>query len=108
MLMKNIALDVITTYLRPLLLLLLAGLCMENGYGQSSNVYQPPVFTDNNRMQKIQAVFPVVDSLFHTYAVQHHYPGFAYGLVVDGQLVHSDALGYADVEKKTPATIHSL
>jgi len=108
MLMKNMVLDVITNCLRHLLLLLLACLCIEYGYSQSEKVYQPPVFTDNNRMQKIQAVFPLVDSLFHTYAVQHHYPGFAYGLVVDGQVVHSGAFGYTDVEKKTPATVHSL
>jgi CubicO group peptidase (beta-lactamase class C family) len=108
MLMKNIVLGIITKYLCNSLLLLLAGLCTTKVYSQSNNVYQPPVFTDGNRMQNIQAAFPVIDSLFHTYAVQHHYPGFAYGLVVDGQLVHSGAFGYTDVEKKTPATTQSL
>ncbi len=108
MLIKNIVLDITTKYLCKGLLLLLTGLCITKAYSQSDNLYQPPVFTDVNRMQKIESVFPVIDSLFHTYAVQHHYPGFVYGLVVDGQLVHSGAFGYTDVEKKTPATIHSL
>ena len=106
--MKNLFSAVITNNLRNFLLLLLAGVCMQKAYSQSNNEYSPPVFTDSNRIQKIEAAFPVMDSIFHTYAAQHHYPGFAYGLVVDGQLVHSGAFGYTDVEKKKPATVTSL
>src|SRR4051794_37223530 len=107
MLMKKTVLDIAARYMRNMLLLLLAGLCIEKGHSQSNSLYQPRVFTDNSRMQKIQAAFPVIDSLFHTYAVQHHYPGFVYGLVVDGQWVHAGAFGYTDIEKKTPATTQS-
>jgi CubicO group peptidase (beta-lactamase class C family) len=106
--MKNVCSDVITNNLLKLLLLLAAGIGMQKAYSQPNNSYQPPVFTDSDRMQKIEFTFPIIDSIFHTYAMQHHYPGFAYGLVVDGQLVHAGAFGYTDVEKKTPATVHSL
>lgn len=102
----NIVSDVITSNLHKLVLFLLLGAGMK-AYSQPNN-YQPPVFTDNNRVQKIEATFPLIDSIFHMYAAQHHYPGFSYGLIVDGQLVHASAFGYTDVEKKTPATIHSL
>src|SRR3954452_295113 len=98
MLMIKVGTNVITDCLRSLLLLLLAGICIEKAYTQPNNVYQPPVFTGSDRLQKIQAAFPVIDSLCRSYAMQHHYPGFTYGLVVDGQLVHSGALGYTDVE----------
>src|SRR4051812_37987998 len=108
MLMKNMVLGIITRHLRTSLLILLVGLCIEEAYSQPNNLYQPPVFTDSHRMQKIQAALPAIDSLFHAYAVQHHYPGFAYGLVVDGQLVHSGAFGYTDVDQKTSATNMSL
>jgi CubicO group peptidase (beta-lactamase class C family) len=106
--MKNIFSDVVTNNLRNVLLLLMAGVCMQKAYSQPNNSYQPPVFTDSLRMQKIESTFPIIDSIFYTYAMQHHYPGFTYGLVVDGRLVHAGAFGYTDVEKKMPATVQSL
>ncbi len=70
--------------------------------------YQPPVFTDGGRLKKIEAVLPTIDKLYHDYAEQNHFPGFTYGLVVDGKLVHSGSLGFTDVGKKTPTTTQSL
>ena len=106
--MKNQISDIIIHHLHSLLLLVLVGICTQQAFSQSINAYQPPAFTDASRMQKIEAAFPVIDSVFHAYALQQHFPGIAYGLVVDGQLVHSGAFGYTDVEKKTPATTNSL
>lgn len=70
--------------------------------------YQPPVFTDAARLKNIEAVFPTIDKLYHDYAEKNRFPGFTYGLVVDGKLVHTGSTGYADVDKKTPATPQSL
>lgn len=106
--MKHLTSNTAAHYLRTFLFVLLIGLCMLKAHSQSNIEYKVPVFTDNNRMQKIEAVFPLIDSIFHAYAIQHHYPGFTYGLIVDGQLVHAGALGFTDVEKKIPATTASL
>lgn len=70
--------------------------------------YQPPAFTDAARLKKIEAVLPNIDKLYQEYAEKKHFPGFTYGLVVDGKLVHTGSMGYADIDKKTPATIQSL
>lgn len=70
--------------------------------------YQPPVFTDSDRLKNIETVFPVIDKIYQEYAAKNHYPGVAYGLVVDGKLVHSGGLGYTDVAKKTAATPQSV
>ena len=70
--------------------------------------YQPPRFTDNNRLQKIEATFAVADSIFKAYAVKNHFPATAFGLVVDGKLVHAAAFGFTDISKGTKATPASL
>ena len=63
-------------------------------------VYNQPVFTDVNRLQKIEAALPMIDQLFKDYATKNHYPGMAYGLVVDGKLIHTGYDGYTDIDKK--------
>ena len=52
----------------------------------------------------IKGWFPVADKLFKDYAEKNHYPGMVYGIVADGKLVYSGGTGYANVEKKIPAT----
>lgn len=70
--------------------------------------YQPPAFTDADRLARIAAAFPAIDKLYQDYAGKNHYPGLAYGIVVDGKLVHSGGIGYTDVSHKTPATPKSV
>ena len=70
--------------------------------------YQPPTFADADRLAKLTATFPLVEKLFREQAAKNHYPGTAFGIVLDGQLVYSGAFGYTDVAKKTPATTQSL
>jgi CubicO group peptidase (beta-lactamase class C family) len=65
--------------------------------------YKPATFTDPDRLKKIEATFPVIDSIYKKYALaNNHFPGMAYGIVVDGKLVHSVGLGYSDLEAKHP------
>ncbi|RRB06610.1 serine hydrolase domain-containing protein [Larkinella rosea] len=73
-----------------------------------STSYQPPVFGDPQRSEKIKAVFPAIDNLFRDYAAKNHFPGLAFGIVVDGKLVHAGGFGFTDVAKKTAATPQSL
>lgn len=84
-----------------------------SAYGQSPGVanhssYQPPVFTDSARMRKIAAAFPVIEKMYLEYAEQHHFPGFVFGVVVDGELVHSGQHGYTNIDRKTPVTNRSI
>ncbi len=70
--------------------------------------YQPPMFTDPDRLKKIEALFPAIEKIYREYAAKNHFPGLAFGVVVDGKLVHSGGYGYTDVAKKTPATPQSV
>lgn len=70
--------------------------------------YQPPVFTDENRAQKVSALIPAVEKIYKEYAEKNHLPGMAWGIVVDGKLVASSGYGYTDVAKKVAATPKSL
>jgi len=63
-------------------------------------VYNQPVFTDAGRERKILGAMPTVEQIVKDYMAKNHYPGFAYGIVVDGKLVYTSYLGYTDVDKK--------
>ena len=63
-----------------------------------------PRFTDPSRRARVEALLPEIDREFAAYAEKKHYPGLAWGLVLDGELIHTGALGLANVEQKIPAT----
>jgi CubicO group peptidase (beta-lactamase class C family) len=69
--------------------------------------YKPPVFTDPDRLQKIEVTYPVIDKIYKDYALQNHFPGLVYGIVVDGKLVHSGSVGYTELKNKTEANSKS-
>jgi CubicO group peptidase (beta-lactamase class C family) len=62
----------------------------------------PPVFTDPQRVEKLQSAFPGVDRLFKAFAERSRVPGIAYGIVIDGRLAHAGAAGYRDIRAKAP------
>ncbi|MVM35405.1 serine hydrolase [Spirosoma sp. HMF4905] len=70
--------------------------------------YQPPVFTDTDRLKRLEAAFPIVEKIYKEAAEKRHLPGIAFGVVLDGKLVYSGGVGYTDVAKKIPATSKSL
>ena len=39
---------------------------------------------------------------------KNHFPGVAFGVMVDGRLVYSGAEGYSDIEEKTLSDLHSM
>lgn len=65
-------------------------------------------FTGRVVAQTMDAAWPVIDSLYKAYAAKNHIPGVVYGIVADGRLVHTGALGFQDATKKTPVTVHSV
>lgn len=70
--------------------------------------YMPAVFNDPARLEKIKKTFPIIDSLYKDVAEMNHLPGIAYGIVVDGKLVHAGNYGYTDIEKKIPVSSSSV
>ncbi len=75
---------------------------------QYDSLYHPAVFTEAARMEKIKLALPVIDSIYRKHAEENHFPGIAFGVIVDGQLIYRGNYGYTDIEKKTPVTSSSL
>ena len=67
-----------------------------------------PVFADPDRAAKVATTEAIVDQKFREYAERQHMPGFAYGVVLDGDLVYSGGFGLANLESASPATTKSL
>lgn len=70
--------------------------------------YQPAVFPQTDRTERVQAATHVVDSLYRSFAERRMLPGLVWGVVVDGRLVHTGQVGYANVEKQILADSRSL
>jgi CubicO group peptidase (beta-lactamase class C family) len=54
------------------------------------------------RLSKLAAAFGDIDGMFAEFAKRAHVPGAAWGIVVDGKLVHSSAAGVRDVATNAP------
>jgi CubicO group peptidase (beta-lactamase class C family) len=65
-----------------------------------SSIAPPARFTDPQRLGKLRAAFPAVDSIMRAFAAQRRVPGYAYGIIVDGQLVHVVAEGIRDTRTR--------
>ncbi len=65
-----------------------------------SSIAPPARFTDPDRVAKLRAALPQVDSAMRAFAMQNRVPGIAYGVIVDGKLLHVAALGLREVPSK--------
>lgn len=70
----------------------------------NSTTYKPPVFTEDDRIEKIKAIAPQLEQLIKEHAKSEHLPGVAYGIVVDNQLVITGSTGVLDINSNLPAT----
>ena len=70
------------------------------GQVAQGQTYRPAVFTEPDRLKKIEAIYPLIDHLYKDYAEKNHWPGMTYGIVVDGKLVHSGSVGYTDISAR--------
>ncbi|QDV06401.1 Penicillin-binding protein 4* [Planctomycetes bacterium Poly30] len=69
--------------------------------------FEPARFTDPERRARIEAVLPEIRALFERNARDHHYPGHAFGVLVDGELVLADGVGFVNLETREPVTADS-
>jgi CubicO group peptidase (beta-lactamase class C family) len=65
-------------------------------------VAQVPVFRDADRKAKLLKAVPQVDALFQRYFEDRRAPGLAYGIVIDGELVHVKTFGVREIDGKSP------
>ena len=81
-----------------LLLTALAG-CASSDAAQDRPASAPARFTDPARMSGLMTAMPAIDSLFRNFARANHVPGIAYGVIIDGRLIHRGIAGLRDIEK---------
>ncbi len=70
-----------------------------------ARTYTPPAFADPGRWARIQEALPDLDRLYLEHATNRHLPGFVYGVVVDGRLIHSLAWGNARLGPDVPVAV---
>ncbi len=68
----------------------------------------PARFTDPDRVAKLSSALPGIDSLMRAFAERERIPGIAYGVILDGQLLHVAANGIRDVSASAPLDTSSV
>ena len=69
---------------------------------------QPATFSDPDRRAKLSAAFGEIDRAFADFAARQHVPGAAWGVIVDGELVHSGSTGYRELAAKAPVDADTI
>jgi CubicO group peptidase (beta-lactamase class C family) len=64
----------------------------------------PPVFTDPARRQKLASALPDIDAFLSAEVPKSKIPGFALGIVIDGELVFAKGFGVRDTTSSAPVT----
>jgi CubicO group peptidase (beta-lactamase class C family) len=67
-----------------------------------------PRFADPDRHTKLENAFPEIDRIAEDFTSVNHVPGAAWGIVIDGELVHAGVTGYRDLPSKSPVTQDSV
>ena len=57
---------------------------------------------DPQRLATLSAAFPEIDRMMKGFAERQHVPGIAYGIVVDGRVVHVGTAGHREVAARAP------
>ena len=57
-------------------------------------------FADADRLAKLRTALPEIDRLVGDFAEKAHVPGVAYGIIVDGRLIHAGVSGLRDVPSR--------
>ena len=65
-------------------------------------------FPDKDQLKKMEAVYPLIDSIYRDYAKKNHIPGLAFGIVAGGKLQYAGGYGYMDIAHQSPVTPASV
>ena len=63
---------------------------------------EPARFTDPDRTAKLATAFGDIDRMFREMAIREHVPGAAWGIIIDGRLVHVGTMGVRDIATRAP------
>jgi CubicO group peptidase (beta-lactamase class C family) len=80
----------------------------QTALAQTPANFSPATYQDADRNKRIATTFPIAEEMIKKYAEAHHFPGYAFGIVVDGNLVFKSSGGYANLEQKIPASSSSM
>ncbi len=73
-----------------------------------SSIAPPARFVDPERVTKLERALPAIDSVMRAFAKRTRVPGIAYGVIVDGKLLHVSALGVREVAGQAPLDTSSV
>jgi CubicO group peptidase (beta-lactamase class C family) len=59
-------------------------------------------FTDPDRLAKLRTALPEIDRIAREFVERNHVPGAAWGIVVDGKLIHAGVAGLREVASRSP------
>jgi CubicO group peptidase (beta-lactamase class C family) len=68
----------------------------------TSSAAPPARFEDPQRLGKLSSAFPEIDRLMSGFAERSRVPGIAYGIIVDGRLVHVGTAGFRELAARSP------
>ncbi len=71
-------------------------------------VAQSPTQSSLTRVETLKKALPEIDRLFADFARNNRVPGIAYGVLVDGDLVHSGFPGLRERQTMTPVTADTV
>ena len=54
-----------------------------------------------SRVERLMSVMPAIDSTIKAFSAREHIPGAAWGVIIDGRLVHVGVTGYRDLATKS-------
>lgn len=96
------------SHIRHTLNIIIVLLFVQQCVAQNIHNYKPAGFTQTNRLEKIKPLLPIIEQLYKNHAEKNHFPGYSFGVVLDGELVFSGNGGYLDIIKKNPVTSQSM
>ena len=76
--------------------------------GQGQRPTDAPSPADVRAVPALASAFSEIDRLFTDYATSAHVPGMAWGIVVDGKLVHTGTFGVQDTTSNAPVTADTV
>src|SRR5688572_26625174 len=59
-------------------------------------------FSDPDRLAKLSSAIPEIDRIMSAFAERSNVPGIAYGIVVDGKVIHIGTAGLRNVAARAP------
>ncbi len=73
-----------------------------------SSLAPPAAFPVPDRVARLTRALPRIDSAMRVFAERNRVPGIAYGVIVDGRLLHVQAVGLRDVARDAPLDTSSV